>query len=76
MRSARILRDFRVMPPALGRREVLIGAGAAGMALAAEAIVPAHAQSAAGKPDHALRISPVSHELGLRRTGGGNLKVA
>jgi len=45
MRSARILRDYRVMPPALGRREVLIGAGAAGMALAVEAIVPAHAQS-------------------------------
>jgi len=63
MRSARILRDFRVLPPALGRREVLIGAGAAGMALAAKAIFPAHAQSAAGKPDHALRISPVSHEL-------------
>jgi hypothetical protein len=57
----RIRRIFRVLPPALGRREVPIGAGAAGMALAAEAIVPAHAQSAAGKLDHALHISPVSH---------------
>jgi hypothetical protein len=63
MRSARILRDFSVLPPVLGRREVLIGAGAAGIALAARATLPAHAQSAAGKPDHALRISPVSLEL-------------
>jgi hypothetical protein len=63
MRSARILRDFRVLPVALGRQEILIGAEAAGMALAAKAIVPAHAQSAAGKPDHALRISPAPHEL-------------
>jgi FtsP/CotA-like multicopper oxidase with cupredoxin domain len=63
MRSARILRDFSVLPPALGRREFLIGAGAAGMALAAKAIVPARAQSAGGKPDYALRITPVSLEL-------------
>jgi FtsP/CotA-like multicopper oxidase with cupredoxin domain len=33
------------------------------MALAAEAMVPAHAQSAAGKPDYALRITPLSLEL-------------
>jgi FtsP/CotA-like multicopper oxidase with cupredoxin domain len=63
MRSARILGDYSVLPQALARREFLIGAGAAGMALAARSTVPARAQSATDKSDYAPRITPVSLEL-------------
>jgi FtsP/CotA-like multicopper oxidase with cupredoxin domain len=63
MSTADMLRGFALSSPALGRRELLIRAGAAGISLAAKAIVPAYAQSASVEPDHVLRITPVSLEL-------------
>ncbi len=63
MKMMNSLGDFGVRPSTLARREFLIGAGAAGMALAASSTVPARAQSATDKSDYTLRITPVSLEL-------------
>jgi FtsP/CotA-like multicopper oxidase with cupredoxin domain len=45
------------------RRHVLLAGSAAGLTLAAKAILPVHAQIAPVKPEHALRIAPLSLEL-------------
>jgi hypothetical protein len=56
------------------RRELLLGAGSAG--LAAVAILPDRGQAAAPSADHTIRIAPISLEIGpnkvIQTTGYNN----
>jgi FtsP/CotA-like multicopper oxidase with cupredoxin domain len=57
------LREGVCSPTALRRREFVFGSAAAGVSLAAAAIIRARAEEATTKRDYALSITPVSLEL-------------
>lgn len=55
------------IPTSVARRDFLIGAASAGISLATGSSVLAAHKANSGKPDHTLRITPVSLELAPRK---------